>query len=64
MLIPPAMIIQRIIEWFHVEFERIILDHRSAPATQIADAVVQAVDGFSDSEEPFDDLAVIVVKRT
>jgi sigma-B regulation protein RsbU (phosphoserine phosphatase) len=45
-------------------FERIVLDHRHAPATQIATAVVQAVDRFSDSEEPFDDIAVVVVKRT
>ena len=45
-------------------FERIVLDHRHGPATQIATAVVQAVDEFTDSEEPFDDVAVIVVKRT
>jgi sigma-B regulation protein RsbU (phosphoserine phosphatase) len=44
-------------------FERIILDHRHAPAAQIARAVVEAVDEFSGSEEPFDDIAVLVVKR-
>jgi sigma-B regulation protein RsbU (phosphoserine phosphatase) len=44
-------------------FERTIHNRRRAPATQIAAAVVQAVDDFAGSEEPFDDIAVIVAKR-
>ena len=45
-------------------FERVILDHRDAPAAQIAVSVVQAVDEFAGSEEPFDDIAVVVIKRS
>jgi sigma-B regulation protein RsbU (phosphoserine phosphatase) len=44
-------------------FERVILDHKHAPAAQIATTLVESVDRFSDSEEPFDDIAVMVVKR-
>jgi sigma-B regulation protein RsbU (phosphoserine phosphatase) len=44
-------------------FEQIVLDYRHEPAAQIAKAVVQAVDEFSGSEEPFDDVAVLVVRR-
>jgi sigma-B regulation protein RsbU (phosphoserine phosphatase) len=43
---------------------KILLGHRHAPAKQIAAAVVQAVEEFSDAEEPFDDVAVVVVKRS
>jgi sigma-B regulation protein RsbU (phosphoserine phosphatase) len=51
-------------QMFGIErFERIVLDHRSAPTAQIATAVVRAVDGFAGSREPFDDIAVVVVKR-
>jgi sigma-B regulation protein RsbU (phosphoserine phosphatase) len=45
-------------------FEQIVLDHRHMPAAEIAAAVVRAVDDFSGSEEPFDDVAIVVVKRT
>jgi sigma-B regulation protein RsbU (phosphoserine phosphatase) len=45
-------------------FERIVLGHRHAPATQVANAVLRAVEAFSDSAEPFDDVAVVVVKRS
>jgi sigma-B regulation protein RsbU (phosphoserine phosphatase) len=52
-------------QMFGVErFERIVLDHRQSPAAQIATAVVRAVDEFAGSEEPFDDIAVVVVKRS
>jgi sigma-B regulation protein RsbU (phosphoserine phosphatase) len=44
-------------------FKHILLNCRHAPSTQIANAVVQAVDEFSGSAEPFDDVAVLVVKR-
>jgi sigma-B regulation protein RsbU (phosphoserine phosphatase) len=43
--------------------KRTLYNHRHAPATQIAAAVVQAVDDFVGSEEPFDDIAVVVAKR-
>jgi serine phosphatase RsbU (regulator of sigma subunit) len=45
-------------------FERILLDCRHTSAAQIATSVVQAVDEFAGSEEPFDDVAVVVVKRS
>jgi sigma-B regulation protein RsbU (phosphoserine phosphatase) len=45
-------------------FESVVLDHRGASATRIANAVIQAVDDFAGSEEPFDDIAVVVVKRS
>jgi sigma-B regulation protein RsbU (phosphoserine phosphatase) len=44
-------------------FGSIVLDHRHSSAMQIAKAVVQAVDDFVGSDEPFDDIAVMVVKR-
>ena len=44
-------------------FERMVRNHRHAPATQITAEVVQEVDDFVGSEEPFDDIAVIVAKR-
>jgi sigma-B regulation protein RsbU (phosphoserine phosphatase) len=43
--------------------ERIVLDRRRAPAAEIAAAIAQAVDDFSGSEDPFDDVAIVVAKR-
>jgi sigma-B regulation protein RsbU (phosphoserine phosphatase) len=52
-------------QMFGVErFMRTILDHHDATADEIASAVIQAVDKFVGSEEPFDDIAVVVIKRS
>jgi sigma-B regulation protein RsbU (phosphoserine phosphatase) len=51
------------IEDFGVErLERVILDHRHAPAAEIMEALEQAIQQFTGSGAPFDDIAILVAK--
>ncbi len=50
---------------FGVErLQSIILEHRGAPAVDIVAALEQAIDDFAGSSDPFDDIAVVAVKRS
>jgi sigma-B regulation protein RsbU (phosphoserine phosphatase) len=42
--------------------QRIILDHRQAPAADIVAALEQAIDDFAGPVDPFDDIAIMVTK--
>jgi len=44
--------------------QSIILDHRRAPAVDIVAALERAIDDFAGPGDPFDDIAVVVVKRS
>jgi serine phosphatase RsbU (regulator of sigma subunit) len=43
--------------------QRVILDHRRAPAADIVAALEQAIDDFAGPGEPFDDIAIVLAKR-
>ena len=43
--------------------QRVILDHQHAPAVDIVAALEQAIDDFAAAADPFDDVAIVVVKR-
>ena len=43
--------------------QRVILDHRHAPAADVVAALEQAIADFAGSAAPFDDIAMVVVKR-
>jgi serine phosphatase RsbU (regulator of sigma subunit) len=42
--------------------QRVLLDHRHAPAADIVAALEQAIGGFVGSTAPFDDTAMVVIK--
>jgi len=42
--------------------QRVILDHRHAPAADVVAALEQAIGDFSGSTAPFDDVAIVVTK--
>jgi len=41
---------------------RVILDHQHAPATDVVAALEQAIDDFTGSAAPFDDIATVVIR--
>jgi sigma-B regulation protein RsbU (phosphoserine phosphatase) len=43
--------------------QQVILEHRYAPAADVVAALERAIDDFVGSTEPFDDIAVVVVRR-
>jgi sigma-B regulation protein RsbU (phosphoserine phosphatase) len=43
--------------------QRIVHDQHGAPAAEVAAAILQGINDFAGSEDPFDDVAIIVVKR-
>jgi len=42
--------------------QRVILDHRGAPAADIVAALEQAIEDFAGPTDPFDDIAIVVAK--
>lgn len=42
---------------------RVILEHRNAPAVEVMDALGRAIHGFIGSAAPFDDIAILIVRR-
>jgi sigma-B regulation protein RsbU (phosphoserine phosphatase) len=42
--------------------ERVVLDHRNAPAADVMAALEQAIGDFAGSAAPFDDMAMVVMK--
>jgi len=44
--------------------QRVILDHRRAHAADIVDALEQAIDDFAGPGDPFDDIAIVLAKRS
>jgi serine phosphatase RsbU (regulator of sigma subunit) len=42
--------------------QRVVLDHRHAPAVEIMEALEQAIQQFAGSAAPFDDIAILVAK--
>jgi sigma-B regulation protein RsbU (phosphoserine phosphatase) len=41
-----------------------VLQHRERSATEIEQCIIQALDAFTGNEPPFDDVTLIVIKRT
>ncbi|MDD1727789.1 MAG: SpoIIE family protein phosphatase [Methanospirillum sp.] len=50
-------------EEFGVErLESIVWENRNLPAAEIRDAIIQAVSGYTDGQDQFDDITIIVMK--
>jgi serine phosphatase RsbU (regulator of sigma subunit) len=43
--------------------QRVILDLRHAPATEVVAALEQAISDFAGLSAPFDDIAMVAIKR-
>jgi len=55
--------VNRINEEFGVErLESVVQQHRSCPAEEIRDAIIGAVTEYSDGQDQFDDITIIVMK--